>query len=383
MIIPRKIESDLLDRLNSNNDQRKIIIIYGARQVGKTTLIKQVLKSIDKRTAYFNCDYLDVQSAFAWENAGNLSGLVSNLDILVLDEAQRIRNIGLVLKILHDDFPNLRVIASGSSSFDLSNQVNEPLTGRKFTYALFPLSFTETHPDGNMIDDKRNLSRILRFGLYPSVILHDDQKALENLQEITSSYLFKDILEFQYLRKPEVLVSLLKMLAFQVGSEVSYTELSVKLRTDQTVIQRYIQLLEDNFVIFRLPALKRNLRSEITKSRKIYFWDIGIRNAIIGQFQSIDTRNDLGALWENFCISERFKYLLYNRFPSGNLYFWRTYAQKEIDLIEECQDGFKAFEFKWNSNKISKLPSDFSNNYAVLGYETITPANFREKLFRD
>ncbi|MCX6271809.1 MAG: ATP-binding protein [Bacteroidetes bacterium] len=380
MLITRHIEDRLLKRIEDSQGAKKVIILYGARQVGKTTLIKQLLDKTKKRSEFFNCDYLDVQSLFSWENAGNLAGVVKNLDILVLDEAQRVKNIGLVLKILYDEYPHLQVIASGSSSFYLSNQVNEPLTGRKIIYQLFPFSYNEIFPSGSVIDTRRNLNSILRWGLYPSVITMDDQTAPENLKEISSSYLFKDILEFQHLKKPEILLNLLKLLAFQIGNEVSYTELSVKLRVDQTVVQRYIQLLEDNFVIFRLPAFKRNLRSEIMKSRKIYFWDVGIRNEVIQQLNPLEFRNDLGALWENFCMAERMKQIHYQDINSANSYFWRTYTQKEIDLIEETNGTFREFAFKWSASKKASLAADFKKNYEVTEFETITPENFREKL---
>lgn len=379
MIIPRTIASDLKSRIEQASGAHKIIIIYGARQVGKTTLVKQLAQSISKRSEYFNCDYLDVQALFSWENAGNLTGVVSNLDILILDEAQRVNNIGLVLKILHDEFPHLQVIATGSSSFELSNKVSEPLTGRKAVYKLYPLTFEEMNQGASFVETSRNLTRVLRFGLYPSVILADDKQAQENLNEIASSYLFKDILEFQYLKKPEILLGLLKLLAFQISNEVSYTELAGKLRVDQTVVQRYIQLLEDNFVIFRLPALKRNLRNEIGKSRKIYFWDLGIRNAIIQRINTLDTRDDTGALWENFCISERMKFLVYNN-RQENSYFWRTYSQHEIDYIEEADGKYNAFEFKWQAGKKTGLPKEYKEGYPDSVCETITPANFMDWL---
>lgn len=381
MIIPRTIENDLKSRLEKASKKNTVIIIYGARQVGKTTLVKQLAQRISRRTEYFNCDYFDIQSLFSWENAGNLSNVVRNLDIIILDEAQRIRNIGLVLKILHDEFPHLQVIATGSSSFELSNQINEPLTGRKTVYKLFPLTFNELNRDSTFIERNRNLTRVLRFGLYPSVILNDDKQALENLNEITSSYLFKDILEFQHLKKPEILLGLLKMLAFQVSGEVSYTELAGKLQVDQTVVQRYIQLLEDNFVIFKLPALKKNLRNEIGKSRKIYFWDLGIRNAVIQRLHTLDTRDDIGALWENFCIAERLKFLNYNQYQV-NSFFWRTYAQREIDYIEEAEGKYKAFEFKWQTRKKTGMPKEYAAGYPDSAYESITPENFLNRLFQ-
>lgn len=375
-MIHRFIEKDILERLLRNNSVHKIVIVYGARQVGKTTLVKQLLQALPSlRSEYFNCDYHDVQSLFAWENAGNLSNVVKNLDLLVLDEAQRIANIGLVLKILHDEFPGLIVIATGSSSFELSNRVSEPLTGRKVVYNLYPLTFQELNQSETLIARARNLNRVLRFGLYPSVILEDDKQAQETLYEITSSYLFRDILEFQQLKRPEILLSLLRLLAFQVSGEVSFTELAGKLRVDQTVIQRYIQLLEDSFVIFRLPALKKNLRNEIGKSRKIYFWDIGIRNAIIQSLNPLDIRDDAGALWENFCIAERLKLLAYNKVKVSS-YFWRTYGQNEIDYIEEAGSSYKAFEFKWKAKKLKAFPTDFLEAYPDSTVATITPENY-------
>lgn len=380
MIIPRILGDELQQRIEQSKGANKILILYGARQVGKTTLVRQLLQSLPGRSAYYNCDYHDVQSLFSWENAGNLINVVRNLDIVVLDEAQRIINIGLVLKILHDEFPHLQVIATGSSSFDLANRISEPLTGRKMIYTLFPLTFGELNRKANFIESKRNLIRVLRFGLYPSVILSDDKLAHENLNEITSCYLFKDILEFQNLKKPEILLGLLKLLAFQVSAEVSYTELAGKLQVDQTVIQRYIQLLEDSFVIFRLPALKKNLRNEIGKSRKIYFWDIGIRNAIIQRLNPLDTRDDTGALWENFCIAERLKFLSYSQ-HHVNSYFWRTYSQKEIDYIEETGGNYKAFEFKWKEGKESRIPKEYSLGYPGSVVETITPENYLSRLF--
>jgi predicted AAA+ superfamily ATPase len=375
MLVPRIIGNRLGENLENISGDHKIIILYGARQVGKTTLVKELINISGKKTEYFNCDYFDVQSLFAWENAGNLKNVVRNIDILVLDEAQRIRDIGLVLKILHDEFPALRVIATGSSSFELSNRVNEPLTGRKSVYKLYPLAFHELTQSNSSVEIQRELFRVLRFGLYPSVILKDDKQAEENLSEITSSYLFKDIFEFQSLKKPELLLNMLKLLAFQISNEVSYTELANKLKVDQTVIQRYIQLLEDNFIIFRLPALKRNLRNEVGKSRKIYFWDLGIRNAIIQRMQRMDLRDDQGALWENFCLAERMKLIEYEN-RKVNSFFWRTYAQREIDYIEETDGKWTAFEFKWSLGKIARLPREYAESYASNEILTVTPGNF-------
>lgn len=381
MIIERSIKDKIVKRINDSDD-KKIIIIYGARQVGKTTLVKQILSETDLNAEYFNCDYLDVQSLFAYENIGNIENIIKNYDLIVLDEAQRIRNIGMVLKILHDEFPELNVIATGSSSFDLSNMVNEPLTGRKVVYQLYPFTFEELSAGQSLIKSRRNLNRVLRFGTYPAVILSDDTLASENLNEIASSYLFKDILEYQYLKKPEVLLNLLKLLSFQISNEVSYTELANKLKVDQTVIQRYIQLLEDSFIVFRLKALKRNLRNEIGKSRKIYFWDVGLRNAIIQNINTLDYRDDQGSLWENFCVSERMKFINYNQPLLYQSYFWRTYSQKEIDYIEERKGFFHVFEFKWSPKKQSVLPVDFKKAYQKTNFKTISPDNFQSEIYR-
>lgn len=382
MIVQRILQKIIEDKVKLKATSRKIIILYGARQVGKTTLVKKILSRIHVNKEYFNCDYFDIQSLFSYENTGNLESIVGKYDLIVLDEAQRIKNIGLVLKILHDEFPHLQVIATGSSSFDLSNKINEPLTGRKIVYRLFPFSFPELNASSSSVKSARLVNRILRFGSYPSVILQDDSDALINLNEIASSYLFKDIMEFHALKKPEILLDLLKLLSFQISNEVSYTEIAGKLRVDQTVIQRYIQLLEESFIIFRLPALKKNLRNEIGKSRKIYFWDIGIRNALIQNTNSLDFRNDEGALWENFCVSERLKYLNYLNPLQYKQFFWRTYGQKEIDYIEEKAGQLNAFEFKWASTKKDKMHPEFRIAYPDSTFRLITPGNFENELFK-
>ncbi len=380
-LIKREIFDALVTRLNDKSDN-KIIIIYGARQVGKTTLVKQLLEHTKVRSEYFNCDYLDVQNTFSYNNVENLGNIIDHYDLIVLDEAQRIKDIGMVLKIIHDEFSHVKVIATGSSSFDLSNMISEPLTGRKIVYKLYPLSHKELSYNKPVMFTKRMMNRMLRFGGYPAVILNDDKMAYENLNEIASSYLFKDILAFNHLKKPDVLSNLLKLLAFQITGEVSYTGLANKLKVDQTVVQRYIQLLEDSFIIFRVKALKRNLRNEIGKSRKIYFWDLGIRNMIIQNFNTFDLRNDHGALWENFCITERAKYLSYNQSRFINSYFWRTYTQKEIDLIEESGDSYTAYEFKWKSNKKAKLPVDFKKAYPKTNFKVVTPDNFVSEIYK-
>lgn len=382
MIIQRTIQKSIIEKIASTGHPRKVIIIYGARQVGKTTLVKEILAVTDLKKEYFNCDYLDVQSVFSYENAGNFGNIVKNLQLIVLDEAQRINNIGMVLKILYDEFPHLQVIATGSSSFELSGQISEPLTGRKIVYQLYPFTFQELAASHSKMDTNRLINRIMRFGTYPSVILEDDRQAMENLNEIASSYLFKDIFTFQLLKKPEIILDLLKLLAFQVSGEVSYTELAGKLKVDQTVVQRYIQLLEDNFILFRLQALRKNLRTEVGKTRKIYFWDIGIRNILIQNTNTLEFRDDQGKLWENFCVSERMKYVKSNQPLLIQSFFWRTYSQKEIDYIEEKYGSYRAFEFKWSTKKVGKLPLDFLQAYSCPELENINPENFTEILYQ-
>ena len=281
----------------------------------------------------------------------------------------------MVLKILHDEFPDLKIMATGSSSFELSNDINEPLTGRKTVFKLLPLSLGEVTGGMDDITKKRMLPKLMRFGSYPDVFLADEEEARERLSELSGSYLFKDVLNFQDLRKPEILNNLLKLLAFQIGNEVSFTELSTRLGVDQTVVQRYLNLLEESFILFRLPALKRNLRNEVGKTRKVYFWDLGIRNILIQNLNSLDFRNDLGQLWENFCICERLKTVHNHRLSQPNSYFWRTYTQKEIDLVEENNGVFRLIEFKWAEKKTSKLPDDFNSSYLNSGLEVVNPNN--------
>ena len=300
---------------------------------------------------------------------------IKHLDLIILDEAQRIENIGLVLKIIIDNLPNLQVIATGSSSFELSNKINEPLTGRKIIYKLFPFSFQELHSDKNFIEQQRTIPKHLIYGSYPQVAISNENECTNILKEITNSYLFKDIFTFQQLRKPELLTKLLRLLAFQIGNQVSYTELAKTLQVDQTVVQRYLHLLEEAFVIFHLTSFKQNLRNEIGKSNKFYFWDIGIRNALIQNFNSLDLRDDAGHLWENYLIAERLKFISNNNIVA-NPFFWRTYQQKEIDLIEEKNGKLFAYEMKWNVLKKTNVPKIFSEAYPNAEFNSISQDNF-------
>jgi uncharacterized protein len=369
MVIQRDITASLLERWDSG----KVLILIGPRQVGKTTLIKSICEA-EGDYLFINGDNTD--DRLLLENAGEskLRNIIGNYKTIFFDEAQRIPNVGLLLKIIHDQIPGVRLLVSGSSALDISNSINEPLTGRKWEYTLFPLSWNELKNHFGYLHLLRNIPRYLIYGTYPEVITHPNDSQ-QILQQIAGSYLYKDLLQFQGIRKPEVLDKLLLALALQLGSEVNYNELSRTVGIDRATVEQYIALLEKALVILRVHPLARNLRNEINTSRKVYFYDNGIRNAIIGNFKAIELRQDAGALWENFMVSERTKIQHYQRWHGRN-YFWRTYQQQEIDWIEEIDGNFSAYEFKWSTKKKSKkLPSTFLNNYAVSKTMTVTPDN--------
>lgn len=378
MRIERELFRTVKDSLFLSGAQKKVLVVYGPRQVGKTTLMKQLLETYPQNAMYYNCDYPDVQTIFSYEHVGGLKPIVGHVRLLILDEAQRIKNIGLVLKILVDEFPSLQVVATGSSSFDLSNEINEPLTGRKIELQLLPFSLRELY-DHDPIERSRALPDLLRYGSYPVVVLESGVEKENGLKELVGSYLFKDVFQFQELRKPEILTQLLRLLAFQIGSEVSYQELARALGVEQGLVQRYIYLLEQAFVVFRLPAFSRNLRKEVVKSRKIYFYDLGVRNTLIQNYNPLDLRNDVGALWENFCIAERYKRLVYNR-ELVNRFFWRTYDQKEIDYLEESGGSIRAYEFTWNSDKKKKKPVEFLDTYPGSTFSIISQDTYSQFL---
>jgi len=360
MNIPRYILASLEKSLQPS----RAVMLLGARRVGKTTLIKQVLSNYKDKTVFYNCDDPKIRDQFTNISTEELKGLLKHIDLVVFDEAQRIKNIGLTLKLITDELPDKKLIVSGSSSLELSNQINEPLTGRKITFRLFPISFLELYQHLKYDDIKLDsyLDSFLRFGSYPSLFdLNSEQDKIDYLLELAQDYLYKDALEYQDIRNPEPLRRLLNALALQISQEVSYTELANLVGIDQKTVIRYIDLLEKSYVIFRLPAFSRNLRKEINKSRKIYFYDLGIRNALIRNFNPYNIRNDLGQAWENLLVSERQKRDLYKKLHK-NYYFWRTYDQKEIDLIEDTGGKLTGFEFKWNK-LISKIPKDFIDTY--------------------
>ena len=369
-MINRKIEKNIVENLFKG----KVIIIYGARQVGKTTLVKKIADDYKSQSGYFNCDLISVQDALSILEANRIKNFLGDHNIIILDDAQRIKNIGLILKILIDTYPELQIIATGSSSFDLANEINEPLTGRKIVFNLFPLSVEEIMGDNGFLYIDSKLEKILRYGTYPDVFFSEDKEAASKLEEIASSYLFKDILSFDKIKKSSIIVKLLQLLALQVGSEVSYNELASKLGINRITVEKYIDILEQCFILFRINSFSRNLRNEISKSIKIYFYDLGVRNILIKNLNPLDIRNDAGFLWENFCILERIKRNKYNNI-FANYYFWRTYDQKEIDFIEERDGKLFAYEFKLNREH-SKAPSIFLETYKNSQYQTINRENY-------
>ncbi len=359
-------------KINEDMVLNKTIIILGARQVGKTTLLNEMIKN-EKQVLIFNGDEPDTKTLLSGVTTMQLKSLLANARTVVIDEAQLIPDIGITLKLISDHVKNIRLFVSGSSSIDLANEINEPLTGRKLEYFLFPLSFKEMVDHHGLLDEKRMLPVRMIYGYYPEIVTTPGHE-ITLLKNLAGSYLYKDILSFGLIKKPIVLDKLLKALALQLGSEVSYHELSQLVGVDKETVEKYINLLEKAFIIFKLPALSRNVRNEIKKSKKIYFYDNGIRNALIGDFRPFDIRTDKGALWENFIISERIKYLHAHDFY-GRFYFWRTAQQQEIDFVEEADGSFCAFEFKIGIKKKPRVPLTFSKAYPMKEFKVITPEN--------
>ena len=370
---------DLQSVIQERCFQGKAIILLGARQVGKTTLLKKIIQEQHVEALYLNCDEPQTVAALTNCNLKELQMIVGANKFVVIDEAQKVDNIGLTLKLIVDNMPDVQVIATGSSAFELRNCLNEPLTGRKYEYQMFPISSKEIYQSSGYLDLKGLLETRLIYGSYPDILNHAND-ARELLRMLTDSYLYKDILATDNLRKPDVLDKLLRALAFQVGSEVSYNELAQTVGTDSKTVERYIELLEKCYIIFRLHGLSRNLRNELKKAKKIYFYDNGVRNAVIQQFAPLDLRNDAGALWENFFISERVKRNHY-QLNYCNTYFWRTKSQLEIDYIEEQNGQMTVFEMKWNPKKANtSIPEAFLKAYDVKETVIITPDNYLDYL---
>jgi predicted AAA+ superfamily ATPase len=370
------IHRDLEKIVKSQFGLGKVILLMGARQVGKTTLLKALLSDRASDTLFLNGDEPDVPTLFENISSARLKQIFGEKKIVVIDEAQRIKNIGLKLKLIADQIPEVQLIATGSSSFDLANKVNEPLTGRKWEYKMYPLSFAEMAAHHGLLEEKRLLSHRLVYGYYPDVVTHaGTEKA--TLRQLSDSYLYKDILMWEQIKKPEKLVKLLQALAYQVGSQVSYSELGQICSLDMKTVEKYIVLLEQCFVIFRLGSFSRNLRNELKSSKKIYFYDNGIRNALIADFSIAESRQDIGALWENFLVAERQKRIEYEQMWC-NRWFWRTTDQKEIDYIEESDGSICAFEFKWNPVAKYKMPKQFLETYKGSTFQVIAPDNMED-----
>lgn len=362
--------------LGSFLHQSKALVLYGPRRVGKTTLLEQFLKTTALKYKLDSGDNIRTQQILSSQNFPRILEYVEGYDLLAIDEAQQIPNVGMGLKIIVDQRPDIRIIATGSSSFDLAGAVGEPLTGRKRTLTLYPVAQLELASKFNRHELKERLPEFLVFGSYPEVVTAVTKKEKKSiLDELVHAALLKDILALERIKGSQILLNLLKLIAFQVGHEVSHSELATQLALNVRTVQRYLDLLEKTFVLFRLGGFSRNLRKEVARKHKYYFFDLGIRNAIIAQFNELDLRNDIGQLWENFIIVERMKKReYYNIFSSS--YFWRTYDQQEIDLIEEREGSLFAYECKWAKTKSVVAPADWKTAYPNASFATITPENY-------
>lgn len=370
MQIPR-----IYEKLEDFFEPGKALVIFGPRQVGKTTLIKNFLNRTKEKWRYETGDDARLHEILGSMDRSKIKEFVKGYDIVALDEAQRIPNIGMALKLIVDDIPNIKIIATGSSSFELAGQVGEPLTGRKRTLSLFPISQLELRKFTNDIDLEDQLSSRLIFGSYPEIITADsNDKKREKVEEIAHSYLLKDILEFDRVKSSKILLDLLRLLAFQIGNEVSLSEIATKLGIDTKTVARYLDLFEKAFVLLNVRGFSGNLREEITKKSKYYFYDNGVRNALIANFNDLPLRNDIGALWENFVFMERFKKRSYTK-KSANVYFWRTWQQQEVDIVEERDGNLFGYEVKYSSKKIS-APLQWKENYPESKFRLVTKENY-------
>lgn len=374
MYIKRKIE-DLIER---RLFKQKAVIIYGPRQTGKTTLVKKIVENSNISHIWLNADEPNVRLMLSDATSAQLRAVIGENKIIVIDEAQRISNIGLTLKLIVDNIPDVQVIATGSSSFELANNISEPLTGRKFEYLLLPFSFEEISNKNTILQEKGLVEDRIIYGYYPDIVLNSNDRK-ELLKQLSDSYLYKDILKWEKIQKTDKIEKLLQALALQIGNEVSFYELSQIIGLDTKTVEKYILVLEQAFIVFRLKSFSRNIRNELKKRNKIYFIDTGIRNAIINNFNPLSLRNDMGNIWENFVISERYKYLLYNNIFT-NKYFWRNQTKQEIDYLEERNGKILAYEIKWNQRKKVKFPDVFIKTYHPRTTQIITRENFDEFL---
>ena len=374
-MIARTIENKVFQSIK----QQKVILIYGARRVGKTVLQQIMGERFQGRVTHMNGESEMTKQLFALRTESNYRQILSDTDLLIIDEAQAVPEIGLILKFIVDTVPHIAVLATGSSSFELQNQVGEPLVGRSTTFHLFPFSFDEMADAEGRIHLMSRKEELLIYGCYPEVQQISDFTEKERyLTELAQAYLMKDILSIEGVKNSNKMMSLLKLIAMQMGSETSYDELGRQLGLSRNTVEKYLDLLTKTFVLYRLPAFSRNARKEVTKAGKWYFRDNGIRNAIIGDFRPIGLRNDIGSLWESFLINERIK-LTTNRGKAARYYFWRNYSGSEIDLIEECQDGISAFEFKWGG-KMPSVPKSFAEAYPDVSYKVVNQGNYLDYL---
>jgi len=375
MYIQRRLEKEIKENLFKG----KVIVIYGARQVGKTTLVKKIAEDFGEPYTYLNCDEMDVLRKFqAADNSEALKQIIGHQRLVVIDEGQRIKNISLKLKLLVDAYPEKQIIATGSSSFDLSNEINEPLTGRNFEFWLFPLSLTEIYNKEKKLEFERKLENLLVYGSYPEIYqLESEELKSQRIKYLASNYLYKDILKFSNIKSSEIVLKLLQTLALQIGQEVSYNELANLIGVGKQTVADYINLLEKAFIIFRLSPYSGNLRKALSKLRKIYFLDLGIRNAIINNQNQLNLRNDVGKLWENFVIAEKYKQQFGLGFKT-NYYFWRTYDKQKVDLVEEKGGQLLGWEIKWIS-KGKKAPKAW-RSYKNSTWQIIDKNNYLEKL---
>ena len=370
MKIPR-----IYQQLDTYLEPGKVLVVYGPRQAGKTTLLLNFLEKTSLKYKIDTGDNIKIQNLFAMQDLDAIFSYASGYELIIIDEAQRIPHIGRGLKILVDHMPNIQIIVAGSSSFELAGQIGEPLTGRKNTLTLFPVAQLELKQLYNEYELKEQLSQFLVFGSYPEIITTTiKEKKIQKIEEITHSYLLKDILELERVKSSKIVLDLLRLLAFQIGSEVSLTELGGQLGINYKTVARYLDLFEKSFILFNVRGFNRNLRKEISKKSKYYFYDTGVRNSLIANFNELELRNDVGQLWENFCFIERLKKRSYQNI-FANTYFWRTWDKKEIDIIEEREGSLFGYECKWKDKKI-KPPKDWKEQYPESFFEVITQKNY-------
>jgi uncharacterized protein len=375
VFLVRDISENIIRKLQSN----KVVIVFGARRVGKTVLVKEILEKLNEPYLTLNGEDINVHDKLANQSVENYKQIIGSYKLLCIDEAQKIPDIGLKLKLMIDEIEGLKIIISGSSSFDIHNDAGEPLTGRKYSFNLFAFSENEYNQIENNIEKIDKIRERLIFGNYPELLhLPDREDKIDYLNEMVSSYLLKDILVYENIKNSQKIFNLLRLIAFQIGGEVSLQELGTQLGISKNTVEKYLDLLNKVFILHKVGGFSRNLRKEITKNSRWYFHDNGIRNAVIANFNPIESRNDIGALWENYMISERLKFQEYKRISSNN-YFWRTYEQQEVDWVEERDGSLFGYEFKWKESKV-KVPTQWKNAYPDSSFEVISITNFESWL---